>query len=175
MGILINQGKHVEEPVYKIMEAKNIRARITKLEVNPKREYSIVVSMQIVEGEFTNRYVTDYVDYNPESKNAWRYRSLRKSAQVPYSKTESERIDIEKLLLNKVVTIDLAPRSYEYQGETRTVQNVTYKETQAQPIVEQELKPEDFEPVKDIKPEDFEPEVPVANLKPKENEEDWPF
>lgn len=171
MGILINQGKHTEDkPTYAPMTAKNVRARITKLEVNPRREYSIIVSMSIIDGEFTNRYVTDYVDYNPESKNAWRYRSLRKSALVPYSKDESERIDIEKLLLNKIITIDLAPRTYEYQGETRTVQNVTYKETQSQPIVEPELKPEDFmEPVADIKPK-AEPVV-----EKKSDEEDWPF
>lgn len=171
MGILINQGKHVEDkPTYAMMTAKNVRARITKLEVNPRREYSIIVSMQVIDGEFTGRYVTDYVDYNPESKNAWRYRSLRKSALVPYSKDESERIDIEKLLLNKIVTIDLAPRTYEYQGETRTVQNVSYKETETQPIVEPELKPEDFmEPVAEIKPK-AEPVVEA-----KSDEEDWPF
>jgi hypothetical protein len=167
MGILINQGKHVEEQTYSIMEDKNIKARITKLEVNPKREYSIVVTMQIIEGKYTSRSVIDYVDYNPDSKNAWRYRTLRKSAMVPYSKDESERIDIEKLLLNKIVTIDVAPRTYEYQGETKTVQNVSYKEPKTQPIVEQELKPEDFmEKTKQ----------PLATeKKPIVDDEAWPF
>lgn len=172
MGILINQGKHVEEQQYKILDEKNTQARIIKLEVNQKREYSLVISMQLMSGSSVGKVVTDYVDYNPESKNAWRYRNLRKSAKVPYSREESERIDIEKLLLNKVITIDLAPRTYEYQGETRTVQNVTYKESSevATPVVE-ELSPQQF--MEETKPV----EEPTELVAPKAevDETDWPF
>jgi hypothetical protein len=173
MGILINQGKHVEEQQYKILDEKNIQARIIKLEANPKREYSLIVSMQLMNGSAVGKVVNDYVDYNPESKNAWRYRSLRKSAKVPYTKEESERIDIEKLLLNKVITVDLQPRTYEYQGETRTVQNVTYKESPEvaiAPVVE-ELTPEQF--MEETKPveKDTELVAPTTQV----DETDWPF
>lgn len=47
---------------------------------------------------------------------------------LPYNENESAQIDIEKLLLNKAVTVDLGVRKGKNQaGEEQEYQNITYK------------------------------------------------
>jgi hypothetical protein len=84
--------------------------------------------MRLLNGANKGRFVFDRVSYDPTSDFSWKYRAVRKAAGCPYNENESAQIDIEKLLLNKAVTVDLGVRKGKNKdGVEQEYQNITYK------------------------------------------------
>lgn len=133
MGLIINQGKQdtSQDNKFAPIEDKNVLASITKIALNKYAESTLDVHMQILGGVHKNRIVIDRVSFDPKSQFSWKYRALRKSANVPYSEDESATIDIEALLVGRVVTLDLGITETEDKtGEKKQYQKVTYKKTE---------------------------------------------
>lgn len=133
MGLLINQGKHDmnnnQQQAPEIIVANNVRMGITKIELDKyKPEEFLRFTFKIIGGEHNGKFVFDSIPYNPSSNLAWKYTNLRASAGVPYNSNESTSIDIEALLLNRVVLVDLSSRDYTSKdGVKKQAQNVKYK------------------------------------------------
>lgn len=136
MPLQIRQGI---QPTFDILIDENVVMKIIKLELNPKNQGSIIVSFQILTGQYKGEILKDYVDYDPTSKLAWRYQNLRKAAGVPYTKDEPESIDIERLLLNQAVTANLSKRDYKDKttGADKVAQQIDYLDDSN--ITEEEL------------------------------------
>ena len=130
MSLLINQGKQdtTQDNKFNPITEKNVTAQITELKLAQSQTNTIEVTMRLLNGANKGRFVFDRVNYDPKSDFSWKYRAIRKAAGVPYNENEPAQIDIEKLLLNKAVTVDLGVRKGKNSnGEDQEYQNITYK------------------------------------------------
>ena len=128
MSLLINQGKQtVQANSYAPIEEKNVTMTIEKMEIDKYTPNSLRVQFRLLDGLHKNACVFDVISYDPNSKMAWKYQSLRAAANVPYDENEPAQIDIETLLLHRVVKADLAIRKYTKDGVEKEAQNISYK------------------------------------------------
>lgn len=123
MSLIINQGKQDTsgDNNFEVMISSNEIAQIQKLELDKEWENTLKITFKVIsEGQYKGRLFWDRISFDPTGKFSWKYRSLRKSAGVPYVDGESPKIDIEALLLNKAVTVELMVRKgndgNDYQG-----------------------------------------------------------
>lgn len=168
MGLLINQGKHnTSKDAFAPIVEDNVTLVISELKLAVGLTDTIEVTMRILSGANKNKFVYDRVNYNPDSAFSWKYRQLRKCAGVPYQEKEPESIDIEQLLLNRVVTADLKIRKGKNsEGEERDYQAINYKVSKIEiPLsetvefdTEEEINAKINEAVKKIEPKET-PEV----------------
>lgn len=138
MALLINQGIQPEEKKMEFapIQEDNVKLVIKELKLNDYRADTLDVNMQIIAGKNTGRYVKTSVNYNPENPMSWKYRALRLSANQPYTKGEPATIDIEKLLINQVVTADLSvTEGADKDGNPKKYQQVKFKKTVIEDIV----------------------------------------
>lgn len=131
MSLIINQGKQDTsgDTNFEVMVSANEVAQITKMEMDKDWENTLNITFKVIsEGKFKGRLFWDRVSFDPKGQFSWKYRNLRKAAGVPYSESESPKIDIEALLLNKAVTVELMVRKgndgNDYQGVKYKVSNV---------------------------------------------------
>ena len=138
MSLIINQGKQDTsgDTNFEVMVSANEIAQITKMEMDKDWENTLNITFKVIsEGKYKGRLFWDRVSFDPKGQFSWKYRNLRKAAGVPYSESESPKIDIEALLLNKAVTVELMVRKgndgNDYQGVKYKVSNV---KTEDKPI-----------------------------------------
>jgi hypothetical protein len=131
MSLIINQGKQDTsgDTNFEVMVSANEKAQITKMEMDKDWENTLNITFKVIsEGKYKGRLFWDRVSFDPKGQFSWKYRNLRKAAGVPYSESESPKIDIEALLLNKAVTVELMVRKgndgNDYQGVKYKVSNV---------------------------------------------------
>lgn len=124
MGLIIKQGikELQQDDKWQVYEDNSVQLMITGLEPHKTFADSLKITLKILSGKFKDKTVWDSVSYSGE--HVWKYKALRKSAGVPFSATESEALDIYKLLMNKVVTADLTKR---VDKEGNEWQNIKYK------------------------------------------------
>lgn len=130
MSLIINQGKQdtTQDNKFNPITEKNVLAQITEIKLATSQTNTLEITMRLLNGANKGRFVFDRVNYDPNSDFSWKYRAVRKAAGCPYNENESAQIDIEKLLLNKAVTVDLGVRKGKNQaGEEQEYQNITYK------------------------------------------------
>lgn len=123
MALLINQGKQKIED-NGIIVADDVQARISGIKLHPTLGGALIVTFTVINGALKNRTFSDTINYDPSNKMSWKYTQLRRCAGVPYKEGEAERVDIEKLLLNKCVGCDLSER---LDNKGNKWQNVKYK------------------------------------------------
>jgi hypothetical protein len=126
MGLIINQGKQIVQEIkeqrkpLEFIEAEQVQGVIEEITPHNFLEDNISVKVRIIDEPFKNRVVFGDANFNPTSKLNFTYQNLRTSAGYPYKPGENPELDIEKLLLNKVVTMKLfirqAKNGKEYQG-----------------------------------------------------------
>lgn len=112
MALFINQGIQPETDNIILEKAKLTITRLaledTKF-VKEGQKPKLVVTLKILTpGVYQGRVLTTKVDIDPNSSFSRNYRALRSSAKKPYVKGEPAQIDIEKILLNKVVWANLS-------------------------------------------------------------------
>ena len=130
MSLIINQGKQdtTQDNKFNPITEKNVLAQITEIKLATSQTNTLEITMRLLNGANKGRFVFDRVSYDPTSDFSWKYRAIRKAAGCPYSENESAQIDIEKLLLNKAVTVDLGVRKGKNKdGVEQEYQNITYK------------------------------------------------
>ena len=130
MSLIINQGKQdtTQDNKFNPITEKNVLAQITEIKLATSQTNTLEVTMRLLNGANKGRFVFDRVSYDPTSDFSWKYRAIRKAAGCPYNENESAQIDIEKLLLNKAVTVDLGVRKGKNKdGVEQEYQNITYK------------------------------------------------
>lgn len=162
MPLVINQGVQdtTQDNKFEPIVAKNVVAQITELKLadSDKMPNTLEVTFRILAGEHKNRFFWDRVTFDPKSQFSWKYRSLRKSAGVPYDEKEPKNIDIEKILLDKAVTVDLGIRKGKNKdGVEQEYQNVVYKI----------LKDKELADTSTVEIDDFVEEEEVVEEKPK--------
>ena len=105
---IINQGKlDPNKSSNEIIVENNVLAEIIKIDIIDCFTGILEVSLKLLSGEGTGKIIKDKVCYLRNEKLTWKYLDLRESAFCPYYKDESERIDIDELLLNKRVEVNL--------------------------------------------------------------------
>jgi hypothetical protein len=131
MALLINQGKHnTANDKFGPIEEDNVSLVIEGLKLDKTLPDTLEVSMRILSGQHKNKYVNDKIPYNPDHPLAWKYMSLRRSAGVPYKKDEAATVDIEELLINRVLSADLKIRKKtNKEGQEQSYQSINYKNT----------------------------------------------
>jgi hypothetical protein len=130
MALIINQGKQdtTQDNKFNPITEKNVLAQITEIKLATTQTNTLEISMRLLNGANKGRFVFDRVSYDPNSDFSWKYRAIRKAAGCPYDENESAQVDIEKLLLNKAVTVDLGIRKGKNKdGVEQEYQNITYK------------------------------------------------
>lgn len=130
MSLIINQGKQdtTQDNKFNPITEKNVLAQITEIKLATSQTNTLEITMRLLNGANKGRFVFDRVSYDPTSDFSWKYRAVRKAAGCPYNENESAQIDIEKLLLNKAVTVDLGVRKGKNKdGVEQEYQNITYK------------------------------------------------
>ncbi len=124
MGLLINQGRQIlmdNTPI----EEENVLCKISDIAIHPRFDKALEVTFTVMgEGQNKGRKFKDTINYDPTSSMVWKYQQLRKSVKQPYSVTEPAQIDIEKILLGKVLLVDLGKR---LDKEDREWQTCKYK------------------------------------------------
>ena len=167
MSLIINQGKQdtSDDRNFEVMVSPNEVAQITELKMDENWDNTLNITYKVIsEGNYKNRLFWDRVSFDPKSPFSWKYRNLRKAAGVPYTDSESPKIDIEALLLNKAVTVELMVRKgndgNDYQGVKYKVAKATTEAPKA-PVAE--------EPSKDIALEDD----PFSDDLPTDTEVEW--
>jgi hypothetical protein len=132
MGLIINQGKQdtSKDNQFEVIISKDELVQIVKLEMDADWENTLKVTLKIIgeNSKYKNRLVWDRVSFSGEF--AWKYRSLRKAAGVPYVESESPNVDIEALLLNKAVNVELTARK---GNDGNDYQSIKYKAIAAKP------------------------------------------
>ncbi len=132
MGLIINQGKQdtSKDNQFEVILSNNELVQIVKLEMDADWENTLKVTLKVIgESKYKNRLLWDRVSFSGEF--AWKYRSLRKAAGVPYVESESPNVDIEALLLNKAVNVELTARK---GNDGNDYQSIKYKATAAKPV-----------------------------------------
>ena len=130
MSLIINQGKQdtTQDNKFNPITEKNVLAQITEIKLAKSQTNTLEITMRLLNGANKGRFVFDRINYDPTSELSWKYRALRKAAGCPYNENESAQIDIEKILLNKGVTVDLGIRKGKNKdGVEQDYQNITYK------------------------------------------------
>ena len=130
MSLIINQGKQdtTQDNKFNPITEKNVLAQITEIKLATSQTNTLEVTMRLLNGANKGRFVFDRINYDPTSDFSWKYRAIRKAAGAPYNENESAQIDIEKILLNKAVTVDLGVRKGKNSsGEEQEYQNISYK------------------------------------------------
>lgn len=130
MSLIINQGKQdtTQDNKFNPITEKNVLAQITEIKLATSQTNTLEITMRLLNGANKGRFIFDRVSYDPNSDFSWKYRAIRKAAGCPYNENESAQIDIEKLLLNKAVTVDLGVRKGKNKdGVEQEYQNITYK------------------------------------------------
>jgi hypothetical protein len=135
MPLIINQGKQdTSKDVNKFtpITARNVLVSIVQLKLADNIPDTLYVKMQVMDGEYKNRYIDDKVTFDPQSPLSWKYRNLRKAVGVPYTDGESTNIDIEGVLLNKALRVDLGVKNGidKKTNENRQYQTINYKPLQ---------------------------------------------
>jgi hypothetical protein len=113
MSLIINQGKQdtTQDKSFEVMTSAEEMAQITKIEMDTNWENTLNITYKIIsDGKYKGRLFWDRISFDPKGQFSWKYRNLRKAAGCPYSETESPKIDIEALLLNKAVKVELLVR-----------------------------------------------------------------
>lgn len=130
MALIINQGKQdtTQDNRFEPIVEKGVLAQIMEIKLSSTQTNTLEITMRLLNGQHKGRFVFDRINYDPTSQFSWKYRAVRKAAGCPYNENESAQIDIEKLLLNKAVTLDLGIRKGKNSaGEEQEYQNITYK------------------------------------------------
>jgi hypothetical protein len=135
MPLIINQGKQdVSKDTAKFppITARNVLVSIVQVKLADNIPNTLYVKMQVIDGEYKNRYIDDKITFDPDSPLSWKYRNVRKAVGVAYSETESPNIDIESILLNKALRVDLGVKQGldKKTNEPRTYQTINYKPLQ---------------------------------------------
>lgn len=154
MSLIINQGKQdtTQDNKFNPITEKNVLAQITEIKLATSQTNTLEVTMRLLNGANKGRFVFDRINYDPTSDFSWKYRAIRKAAGAPYNENESAQIDIEKILLNKAVTVDLGVRKGKNSaGEEQEYQNISYKVVK-QPTTAQAPAPTQAAPVKNNTP-----------------------
>lgn len=138
MSLIINQGIQDTSKDLKnfpIIVEDNVKLQIIELTLSKFLANTLVVKFRILTGNHKNQIVSDTsVCYEEKSPMSWKYRSLRSCAGVPYKEGEPSNIDIEKLLINKVVLADLSARAgTSKDGTVKDYQQFKYKKAKAEP------------------------------------------
>ena len=136
MSLIINQGKQdtTQDNKFNPITEKNVLAQITEIKLAQSQTNTLEITMRLLNGANKGRFVFDRINYDPTSDFSWKYRAIRKAAGCPYNENESAQIDIEKILLNKGVTVDLGVRKGKNKdGVEQEYQNITYKVPQTAP------------------------------------------
>ena len=130
MSLIINQGKQDTsgDTNFEVMVSANEVAQISKIELDKEWADTLSITFKVIsDGKYKGRLFWDRVSFDPKGQFSWKYRNLRKAAGVPYTESESPKIDIEALLLNKAVTVELLVRKgndgNDYQGVKYKVSN----------------------------------------------------
>ena len=150
MSLIINQGNQPldEDRTYEVMISPNEIAQITKIEMDKNWDNTLNITFKVIsEGNFKGRLFWDRVSFDPKSEYSWKYRNLRKSAGVPYTQEESDKIDIEGILLNKAVTVELTSRKGNDGNEYQSVKYKTSNATAQAPVENTEELSEDEESI----------------------------
>ena len=167
MSLIINQGKQdtSDDRNFEVMVSPNEVAQITELKMDENWDNTLNITYKVIsEGNYKNRLFWDRVSFDPKSPFSWKYRNLRKAAGVPYTDSESPKIDIEALLLNKAVTVELMVRK---GNDGNDYQGVKYKVAKATTEAPKATVAE--EPSKDIALEDD----PFSDDLPTDTEVEW--
>ena len=154
MSLIINQGKQdtTQDNKFNPITEKNVLAQITEIKLATSQTNTLEVTMRLLNGAYKGRFVFDRINYDPTSDFSWKYRAIRKAAGAPYNENESAQIDIEKILLNKAVTVDLGVRKGKNSaGEEQEYQNISYKVVK-QPTTVQVPAPTQAAPVQKTTP-----------------------
>jgi hypothetical protein len=135
MPLIINQGKQdTSKDINKFtpITARNVLVSVVQLKLADNIPDTLYVKMQVMDGEYKNRYIDDKVTFDPQSPLSWKYRNLRKAVGVPYTDGESTNIDIESVLLNKALRVDLGVKEGvdRKTNEARQYQTINYKPLQ---------------------------------------------
>jgi hypothetical protein len=172
---IITQGAQPDDEIF---EDKEVYLQIVGLKKSDFNANQMIVQFKILSGKYVGQRVSDFVTYDPNDSMSWKYRKLRNSANVPYSKTEPPTINIAKLLMDKVVKADLTKYTNEEKG--KDYQNVVYGKPlepgETIPTSKEEEKTYDFSetiPAKDdtlTSEEDIYEEVDIAAG---ESNSDW--
>ena len=150
MALTINQGvqKVDEDRTFTPITQDNVQMVIQEIKLDEYAVDTLRLTYRILDGNNKNRLIIDRVCYNPDNKMSWKYRALRISANCPYEQGEPQVIDIETLLLNRIITADLSVREgADKDGNTKQYQSVKYKKTEItttsqmieEPTTEEEL------------------------------------
>lgn len=131
MSLIINQGKQDtsnDSKDFPIIVENDVTLQITAITLSKFKSNALNVEFKILSGTNKNRIIFDTVEYDPKSQFSWKYRSLRNCAGVPYKDGEPANIDIEALLVNKVIKADLSARAgKDSAGNVKDYQNIKYK------------------------------------------------
>lgn len=131
MSLIINQGKHdtSKDNQFIPIEENDVLAQIIKIALSDKTD-ALDITFKLLDGKHKGRPIYDTIYFNPTSPMAWKYRTLRRCAGVPYTEGEANNIDIEALLINKAVKMDLSIRKGKpgTSGEGKDFQDIKYKE-----------------------------------------------
>ena len=135
MPLIINQGKQdtsKDTSKFPPIVARNVLVSIVQLKLAENISNTLYVKMQVMDGEYKNRYVDDKITFDPSSALSWKYRNVRKAVGVPYVENENPNIDIEGILLNKALRVDLGIKegTDKKTNEPRTYQTINYKPLQ---------------------------------------------
>lgn len=160
MGCLIDQGKRITENA--ILVDDGVACTITKVKLHPTFQQAIVVTFKALSGKFKGRTFTDTVSYDPNNSMAWKYDRLRQCAGVPYVEGESNKVDIESLLVSKCLKADLSER---IDSNGNSWQNVKYAK----------LSHDELDKLSDTATSDDDSEDWSENEEVKHDGEDLPF
>jgi hypothetical protein len=131
MPLIITQGKQdVSKDVvkYEVITAANVLVQIVSLSLVDNTPNTLSIKMQVLEGQYKNRFVDDRVSFDPTSALSWRYRAVRKAVGVPYKESEPAAIDIESIFLKKALRVDLNVRKgKDKEGNPKDYQAINYK------------------------------------------------
>ena len=114
MGLIINQGMHDPEKVqdYSVIESEKELGQIIEVKPNDYIDNALSVTYKIIgdSSKYSGRLVFDTINYDPSHQMSFRYLQLREYAGVPYTKGEPADIDIEQMLMDRVVVLKLGKR-----------------------------------------------------------------
>ncbi len=114
MGLIINQGIQdtSQDGKFDPIVSEKEMLECVKVEAHDRFDDAITLTWKII-GEnsmYKGKLCWDDVTYGAESEHSWRYRQLRERVGVPYVKGEPADIDIEQILLGKIVMAELSKR-----------------------------------------------------------------
>lgn len=177
MGLIINHGSHKEEE--KIVSQQEI-AQITKITPADEkvRKNSFNVQLTIIgSSKHKGKTLLDLIPYDPADGMSFKYKAIRRAAKCPVDPKEN-RVEIEKLLLNKAVPVKLSVREYE-GNEYQNIQYLVPKATTpaAKPLEGDSPKETPVIPkALDNRPATPQPEMPAdPNASEAISDDDFPF